>query len=325
MIHTKRLFLRPYQTNDAECFFEQMQSNNDHLSDYFPNMLNAAHSLEIAQEYFIQKSKAWQENRGYAFGIFLKEGLQFVGHISVREIDWRVPKGEVAYFIFKNHTGQKYASEALKGFRDWCFEEKKFKRLFMKIAPSNIASIATAEKCDFVRERTLKKDYLKRGEEWVDMYLYGYANFDLVKTDSDNVDFHHLISLLDSYLHKTYGAFQNFYTQFNKVDNIKNVVIAYQNGRPIGCGSFKKYNEDTIEIKRMFLIEELRGSGIAHAILSQLEAWAIELQYSYSVLETAVKQPESIAFYKKNGYHLIDNYGQYIGVDNSICFKKQLT
>ena len=60
-------------------------------------------------------------------------------------------------------------------------------------------------------------------------------------------------------------------------------------------------------------------------ILKELERWAAKLNYSKCILETGKKQPEAINLYKKNNYTVIDNYGQYASVDNSVCFAKYLT
>jgi GNAT superfamily N-acetyltransferase len=67
-----------------------------------------------------------------------------------------------------------------------------------------------------------------------------------------------------------------------------------------------------------------RGRGIAFQILQQLENWAAELGYSYCLLETGKKQPEAIALYKKSGYEVIPNYGQYENVSNSVCMQKRI-
>lgn len=72
----------------------------------------------------------------------------------------------------------------------------------------------------------------------------------------------------------------------------------------------------------MFVREERRGKGIAKSILSDLERWASELNFSGCVLETGLKQPEAIALYQKSGYETIPNYGQYVSVTNSVCMKK---
>lgn len=67
-----------------------------------------------------------------------------------------------------------------------------------------------------------------------------------------------------------------------------------------------------------------RGKGVAGKVLDELELWATELQCEKCILETGKKQPEAIALYQKNGYNVIPNYGQYRGIENSVCFEKKL-
>ena len=144
----------------------------------------------------------------------------------------------------------------------------------------------------------------------------------LVRMNSDNSDFRKLIALLDEELRIRDGDEHSFYAQFNKVDKIRHVVVAYEGIRAIGCGAIKEYAEGVAEIKRMFVQTERRGRGIAKFILSELETWANELDFSECILETGLKQPEAIALYRKSGYETIPNYGQYKGVENSVCMKK---
>jgi len=147
---------------------------------------------------------------------------------------------------------------------------------------------------------------------------------DIVRTDSENSDFLQLVKLLDADLRIRDGADHNFYAQFNKIDAIKNVIVAYKENVPVGCGAFKPFSEEAVEIKRMFVDQNYRGMGIAQQILSSLEKWASELGYKTAVLETGQKQQEAIQLYHKAGYINIPNYGQYIGIDNSICMQKLL-
>jgi len=144
------------------------------------------------------------------------------------------------------------------------------------------------------------------------------------RTDSFDFDFPQLVALLNLELHERYGELQLIYDTFNQISNLDTVVIAYVNDMPAGCGCFKRFDEATAEIKRMFVKADERGQGIASLILKELEVWAKEDGYSYAVLETAIKQQESIGLYKKAGYTIIPNYGQYIGMENSICFRKAL-
>lgn len=146
----------------------------------------------------------------------------------------------------------------------------------------------------------------------------------LLRTDSTNPDFVALVKLLDLDLAVRDGDDHAFYSQFNKIDLIRHVVVAYADGLPVGCGAFKEYTPGTAEIKRMYTMPEGRGRGIASQVLAELEAWAAELSYEKCVLETGINQPEAIALYRKCAYRQIPNYGQYAGVETSLCFEKSI-
>lgn len=146
----------------------------------------------------------------------------------------------------------------------------------------------------------------------------------LLRTDSDDADFRELVVLLDADLAIRDGAEHSFYAQFNKIDKIREVIVAYENEEAVGCGAFKEYEPETAEIKRMYVREIMRGKGIAGMILNELEAWAKELNFAECILETGLKQPEAIRLYQKSGYEIIPNYGQYAGVENSVCMRKSI-
>lgn len=146
----------------------------------------------------------------------------------------------------------------------------------------------------------------------------------LIRTNSDHPDFISLVRLLDADLARRDGEDHTFYAQFNTIAKLKHVVIAYENSQATGCGAIKEQASDTMEVKRMYVLPESRKSGIATKILTDLEQWAQEMGYSTCVLETGKRQPEAIELYKKNGYKIIPNYGQYAGIDNSVCFEKAL-
>jgi putative acetyltransferase len=146
----------------------------------------------------------------------------------------------------------------------------------------------------------------------------------IIRTNSENTDFIKLVALLDADLKFRDGEDHAFYAQFNKIDKIKYAVVAYENEIAVGCGAFREYSPTTVEVKRMYVSENSRGKGIATKVLSELEKWAAELNYSRCLLETGKNQPEALALYKKNGYSITPNFGQYQNVDNSVCFEKNL-
>jgi putative acetyltransferase len=150
------------------------------------------------------------------------------------------------------------------------------------------------------------------------------AAVQITRTDSSNTTFQQLVSALNAEFSIVDGADHAFYSQFNNIDVIKYVVIAYDNDRPVGCGAIKQYEEDAVEIKRMYVLPDHRGKGVAVSVLKELEKWAKELGYKRCVLETGKRLPAAIKLYQKNGYRSIPNYGQYIGVENSVCFEKTI-
>lgn len=146
----------------------------------------------------------------------------------------------------------------------------------------------------------------------------------IVRTDSNDPHFIELVKQLDAELSIRDGSEYSFYAQFNRLDMIKHAVVAYENDKPVACGAIKEYDAETMEVKRMFTLPEYREKGIAGKILLELERWTKELSFKKCVLETGKKQPEALALYKKHGYISITNYGQYAGVENSLCFEKKV-
>ena len=140
----------------------------------------------------------------------------------------------------------------------------------------------------------------------------------VTRTTSNNPDFEKLVIELDAVLAILDGEDHAFYAQFNKSSALKNAIIAYENETAVGIGAYKEYDSETVEMKRMYTLPEFRGKGIASKILSELELWAKEENYKSAVLETGFLQTDAISLYKKLGYVITENYGQYIGVENSI-------
>ena len=147
---------------------------------------------------------------------------------------------------------------------------------------------------------------------------------ELIRTNSKNQDFIYLIKHLDAYLKICDGPDHSFYDQFNKIDGLKHVIIAYKNDVVIGCGAFKIHESNFVEIKRMYVSPKGRRKGIASKVLTELENWASELNFTKCILETGKQQPEAIELYKNCGYTITSNFGFYENVENSVCFEKLL-
>ena len=146
----------------------------------------------------------------------------------------------------------------------------------------------------------------------------------ITRTDSANHEFIELVKQLDAYLAVLDGEEHSFYNQYNGIVTLSHVVVVYKDNMAVACGAIKPLTSTAMELKRMYTLPEYRGKKIATQVLNELESWAKELGYQTCNLETGKRMAEAVALYQKCGYRLIPNYGQYIGVDNSVCFEKQL-
>lgn len=145
-------------------------------------------------------------------------------------------------------------------------------------------------------------------------------------TDGDNADFIELCHSLDNFLNELVGGEENrsVYIPYNQLDDIHDVVIAYDEDTPVGCASFKKYDDKCAEVKRVFIKPEYRGRGISKQLMEFLENSARKHGYRRLILESGAPLTAAMALYKEIGYKIIPNYGQYQDMSDSICMGKEL-
>jgi putative acetyltransferase len=146
----------------------------------------------------------------------------------------------------------------------------------------------------------------------------------LTRTTSQNTDFLKLVSELDMELAIRNGDANDFFAQFNKLDLIHHVIIAYDDYKALGCGAIKAFDENAMEVKRMYVLPDYRGQGVATKILNSLLDWTKELGYDRCVLETGDDMHPALSLYQKNGFKQMPNYGQYADVKDSVCFEKYI-
>ena len=146
----------------------------------------------------------------------------------------------------------------------------------------------------------------------------------LKHTNSTDPDFRFLIRMLDAELRVMYNELMDTYDQHNVIEQIDTVVIAYIDDTPIGCGCFKAFDKEAVEIKRMFVHPAVRRQGISKFILAGLEAWAKESNFTYTILETGTKNVEALKLYQNAGYVTIPKYEPYVNLPDSLCFRKMI-
>jgi GNAT superfamily N-acetyltransferase len=100
--------------------------------------------------------------------------------------------------------------------------------------------------------------------------------------------------------------------------------VGYLGSRPVATGGIRRLAEGVVEIKRMFVIEQCRGRGLARVVLGRLEDAARELAATRIVLETGLRQPEAMALYESAGYERIPGFGHYACQPMSVSYAKSL-
>ncbi|MEO7266266.1 MAG: GNAT family N-acetyltransferase [Ferruginibacter sp.] len=144
------------------------------------------------------------------------------------------------------------------------------------------------------------------------------------KTSTNDPDFITLIRQLDHELWHELNENQATYDPFNKVPDLPTAVVLYLNKLPVACGCFKKIDKDTAEVKRMYVDKTQRGKGLSKMILKEIEGWAIENGFSKTILETSIHFKIARSLYENAGYIIIDNYGPYKRLPDSVCMQKTL-
>ena len=146
-----------------------------------------------------------------------------------------------------------------------------------------------------------------------------------IYTNGENPDFIELCRGLDDFLNELVGGEENRaeYVPYNRLSDIHDAIIAYDGEIPVGCAAFKKYDDECAEVKRVFIKPEYRGKGISRELMKRLENAAKEQGFRCLILESGEPLVAAMSLYRKLGYEVIPNYGQYKDMPDSVCMKKE--
>jgi GNAT superfamily N-acetyltransferase len=101
-------------------------------------------------------------------------------------------------------------------------------------------------------------------------------------------------------------------------------LVGSVRGLDVACGGVCRYDAETAEIRRMYVVPEHRGTGLSRLTLAALEDEARDLGYIRVRLETGVHQHEALGLYRSSGFEEIPRYGPYVEDELSVCFEKPL-
>ena len=110
----------------------------------------------------------------------------------------------------------------------------------------------------------------------------------------------------------------------NASRDIKDVLIAYDEGVAVGCAAFKKHSESDAEIKRVWVQPDYRGKHIASELMRHIEDRMRGVGFKRAILQTREIMKDAVRLYEKLGYLRIECYPPYDELEGAVCFAKYL-
>jgi len=169
----KEMLVRLIEKEDGEELYSLVERNRERLIMYFPKTSGIIKDPETAKKFARQKVKQALEREQFNFVIALKSHPEIIGMVMVKNIDWTIPKGELAYFIDENYEGIGITSNAVKWVVNHCFGELEMEKLYIKFDPENLGSKKVAIKNGFEKEGFLKREFRTGLGELTDVERYG--------------------------------------------------------------------------------------------------------------------------------------------------------
>ncbi|MCW3113087.1 MAG: N-acetyltransferase [Segetibacter sp.] len=165
--------IRPIERDDYIQLFDVIEKNRQRLRMYFPKTSNAIVDVDSAEKFTKLKLKQALNREQFYFVILLKSSEAIIGGVILKNIDWSVPKGELAYFIDVDYEGKGCTSYAVKRVIEYAFDELKMEKLYIKFNPENWGSKKVAIKNGFEKEGYLKREFRTGHGVLTDVERYG--------------------------------------------------------------------------------------------------------------------------------------------------------
>ena len=150
--------LRLLEKNDAVQLLALIDRNRPRLLDYFPVTSRSITDIKTAKNYIKQKTAEAAKREHYTY-VIEDENKTLQGLFILKNIDWWVPKGELAYFIDKDIEGKGIMTKAMAEMVRYCFDSLDMNKLFILTSTDNQSSRKIAEKNGFKVEGILRQNY----------------------------------------------------------------------------------------------------------------------------------------------------------------------
>lgn len=127
-----------------------------------------------------------------------------------------------------------------------------------------------------------------------------------------------LFSEHDDFMIDFLGEDKVYYTRYNESENLEKVWVVFSDNLPIGCIAYRKKEEGTGEVKRLYIKKEYRGKGISKELLKTLECYAKEQGCHTLFLDTRVTLEPAVSLYRSHGFSIVYQQGLYIQMEKEL-------
>lgn len=162
--------IRPILLSDLNTFFDLVERNRTYLSAFFPKTVETVQDPESCAEFILDKILRYDRRESYLL-VIEKEG-QLIGMVSLKEVNWKESKSEIAYFVDEACQGQGIMTQALDWLKSFSFEELGLDKIYARISPGNPASKRVVEKNGFKFEGLICKDFRNGKGDLVDVEYF---------------------------------------------------------------------------------------------------------------------------------------------------------
>jgi len=163
--------LKPISEDCYEKLFNLIDKNRLRIIRDFPSTCNEIQTKEEAKKYLIQSDEKREKKERYLMGINMGELL--IGYINIKNIDWKIPKCELSYFIDEDYERKGITTSKIKQTLKFCFEELEMNKIYLRIGKYNNGSQRIAIKNGFKLEGELRKEFRTSQGELVDVLYFG--------------------------------------------------------------------------------------------------------------------------------------------------------
>jgi RimJ/RimL family protein N-acetyltransferase len=165
--------IRQVTMEDLYDYFELIERNRGRLEDFFAGTVAVTKTLKDTRAHLSEVIEKAEKRNYFPFVIVDSSINKIIGSIQVKSLDWNIPKAELGYYIDEKYEGKGIVTGALSVIIDYCFNELKLIKVYIRTHEENVPSIKVAIKNGFVLEGNIRKDYKTTSGRIVDLMYYG--------------------------------------------------------------------------------------------------------------------------------------------------------